>query len=597
MHTVAVQTGICSFRSDPRSGGVPLQQATRALEAAWQCHGELPNTIHYLEQRQRAGDIAARGALAGLVPCAALRDLYTINTVPRLQLQLSLCPDITQELTQAMLKFRNREDSLVTFLRSSIPALNLFKKIHRDIAWPEEHSTSLRKLFFCCLPTLLSLFPCPSTKEVSLDVRISLFWSIRVFVAGRHADALEFFNRHKHVLRVCLVEYAFHSLSNMPMIPLLLRYSPACFQTLKHAVFNMGQHLRVEMNTALVNAKGADEIWPCLCAAAKILYDRYVRVSKSVAGQVRPHATQQHKPATVNKKSVELVTVYQQYDKTLSEMPQTNSFHVAEMYMRRAGVRAFEISTLWDAIMCVRVHELPACVLQRQIQKLFHLCAGSNRQMRKRSHLLVCRFCLMQNVTTVFRFDSYYGNYICNRCELNGSVVDVCMLGRIVYVRNIPLVLCTSCLDVVVYSGAGSELSPCPHTHAPHSMLACPRLHIRWGSSLNINALDNLVKNCSPYQFIYANINLAPQPCLYVEFHPDHTVARRFLPAKSCTPRRCSMCRCTSIFASYLLLDPEVHQLVHVQVCYKHSIPTAVQRWALHTINDYIRIHQAPTAE
>ena len=591
------ESGICSFRAAARSMGASQKHATHALERAWRCHGGLAKMIHALEDELRRGNTSTRAALAALLPCAALRARYEMRTCPGARLHIGLCPDITCELARAMLKFCPREDSFVTFLRASMPTLNNYKKIHRDISWPPEQAASLRRLLCCCLPTLLALYPSASSKDVGTQARVALFWALRALAMAPHATRVAFFTRNKVVLRLCLVEYAFHCLATMPVHAYFVRNSGSHFMSMQDSAVNMGRHFRVELNTALQASATQPVPWDALCASAKVLYDRYVRVSKSVPCEPRRKQGERPVARAVQGRRSMLGTAYQRHQHILSKIPGTSAFQVAEMFFRRAGVHVNDIAMLWEGLYSVHLQELPECVLRGQLSALFEACGGSQRLIHKRSHLLLCRFCLLQSMTTSFRYDSLRGEYTCNRCELHGSVVDVCMLGRIVWVRNIPLVLCTQCCKIVVYSGAGHELLAPASTCKAVPALACAQSHICWQENINLNSLSSLVQNCSFMQFILVNVTHMPRPWPYIEFNPDYTVVGYLETASAAPVRRCSLCRSTTIYSTSLLLDPHKRSLVHVQTCYKHSVSKALERWALYTLHDFVRISNAQHAK
>lgn len=591
------ESGICSFGAAARSSGASLQQATVALERAWQCHGGLSEMTRVLEDELRRGNTHVRAPLAALIPCAALRAQYTMRTCPRARLCIEMCPDISCELARAMLKFCPREDSFVTFLRACIPTLNNYKKIHREISWPAEQSATLRRLLCCCLPTLLALYPGAGSKDVGTPVRVALFWELRALAMATHAERVAFFSRHKVVLRLCLVEYTFYFLRTMPVHAYFVRNNKAHFLSIEAASVNMGRNFRVELNTQLQGARAQHVPWDALSATAKILYDRYVRLSKSVLSEPRGNANERAVVRAAAARRGLLGSAYQRHHEVLGDIPNTASFQVAEMFFRRAGVHVNEIAMLWEGLYSVRLQELPACVLRAQLSALFRTCGGSERLMHKHSNVLLCRFCLLQGVATSFRFDSLRGTYTCNRCELHRSVVNVCMLGRIAWVRNIPLVLCTQCCQVVVYSGAGHELLA--HTTMPTAMpaLACAQSHIYWQENINLNSISTLVQNCGFMQFLLANVVRSPRPWPYIEFNPDYTVAGYLHGTGAAPVRRCSLCRSTTIYSSSLLLDPHAGSLVHVQTCYKHSVSKALERWALYTLHDFVRISSAQQAK
>ena len=98
-------------------------------------------------------------------------------------------------------------------------------------------------------------------------------------------------------------------------------------------------------------------------------------------------------------------------------------------------------------------------------------------------------------------------------------------------------------------------------------------------------------------QFLLVNVTHSARPWPYVEFNPDYTVAGYLEGASGAPVRRCSLCRSTTIYSTSVLLDPHSRSLVHVQTCYKHSVSKALERWALYTLHDFVRISNTQQAK
>ena len=118
------------------------------------------------------------------------------------ELDVSLCPDIDSEIIMATLPAKAREDTFVAFLRGSIPVLNNYKKIHRDIRWPQEHAASLARLLRVCTATLLSLFPSRQCKDVTFGLRVRFFGELRALLLGTHEARATFITEHKSIVRL-----------------------------------------------------------------------------------------------------------------------------------------------------------------------------------------------------------------------------------------------------------------------------------------------------------------------------------------------------------------------------------------------------------
>ena len=590
----AITTGVCSFLHS--TGGETdwhrgLDERPRRAAPALL---SLQSTVHALEERVRAGDTAARHILSGLTPAAAAAGLYGALAPARHALDISFFPNISSEVIVATLPAKQHEDTFISFLRGSVPVLNNYKKIHRDVRWPEEHAQSAVLLLVLCMPTLLSLFPCRKCKDVNFALRVRIFCEIRALLQRPHAARAEFISQNKSTLRLCLVEYAMFVMESMPVLPLTPSRQNRVFELHFRAANNMGQHFRVDINSLAPHAPAdaAGAVWHKIRDCAQVLYDRYVRVCKtSDRGARRPLPSVSQRVTTcISQTQIRstLHRVFNEHAHNVSRMPLMNSFDIAEMYMRRVGIPLKSMSVLWDCRNYIRFHPLPAPVVRAQVRALARVCRGDTILMHNRSHLLVCTFCLTQNVVTAFRFDSLNHSYVCNRCEVPSATVDIDMLGRIVYIREIPLLLCSLCSEIVVWSGTSVEVSH--HARqASTDLFRCQCMHISWGMDMNINSLQNLVQNCSHGQFILRNTQQTLPPRRIMHFHPDLTIDDN--PAAS--SNHCSLCRTANIFFKKTLLNTRTCVLVDVQTCYRHTVQNNLSKFSMRTVADFIRLQKS----
>ena len=70
--------------------------------------------------------------------------------------------------------------------------------------------------------------------------------------------------------------------------------------------------------------------------------------------------------------------------------------------------------------------------------------------MRAQQCITLCLFCTFFNVEGLFRMDCGSGEYTCARCNLPNTVVQVNLLGRLLYIDRVPLVLSPACGQVCV---------------------------------------------------------------------------------------------------------------------------------------------------
>ena len=90
---------------------------------------------------------------------------------------------------------------------------------------------------------------------------------------------------------------------------------------------------------------------------------------------------------------------------------------------------------------CKQVHELTRNLVETQMQALCTAHLPSSPLMRAQQTLTLCLFCTYFNVEGLFRLDCRSQEYSCARCNLRGTVVQINLLGRLLYIDRVPLVL------------------------------------------------------------------------------------------------------------------------------------------------------------
>lgn len=594
---VVTRPAICTYMSEftgPRHqtrGNSILSNGS----AAPQRHAGLPSLISELESKVRNGNAQARHELIALIPITAISHVYSVEFKHLSTFNINSCPDIFPQILQATMMHTEKEDTLITFLRSTIPVLNNHNKIHRDITWPISHETSLKILIRCCLPTLLSLYPMPNTKDVCFDLRVSLFRFVIEILQDSHERRVKFVIKYKAIIRLCIVEYVFYNISKMPNLPRLPKCDPNTWHNVYSAASNTGQHFRVDMNTEYTREQNLETLLDRCRARAQVLYDRNVRVSKT-ARRVMQKLVKNNKsapdrnPNECQTWSSTGIQAFVDYAQILHTMPRFGNFQVAEMYFRRNNVPMSEISRVWDFVSSFKTFPLPMNVVLRQQQALFETCEGSTQKMDNLSSILVCILCSIQVNVPSFRRCVNTGTFCCSRCNNSSSVFKINMVGRVLYINKIPFVLSICCSKIVVWSGIGYEF--CRHSERQlfNRHFSCSELHMTWSEQTNMSFAQTLVRNTGIGSFMVLDLKQKPKMRRKIFLNNDLTVRDIKSPQANGLKTTCSVCKSTNVYASHELLNVQTSEIVLLQTCYKHAVHKKYEKYCLYTMYDYIKL-------
>lgn len=594
---------MCTYLADFASCSKTLTKEDQALlcrEDYAQGHEGLKSLITELESKVRNGNTEARYLLIRLIPIAAISPVYNVTFKNLSNFDINLCPNIFSQILQATMMHAAKEDTLITFLRSTIPVLNNYNKIHRDLTWPVAHETSLKILIRCCFPTLLSLYPMPNIKDVCFSLRVSLFNYLCKILNGTHDCRAKFLVKNKAIVRLCLVEYVFYSISKMSKLPEMPNCDTKTWSSLYNAAYNTGQHFRVEVNTEYAKGHDLENVLEQCRSRAQVLYDRNVRISKSARRTMQ--RLQKGQQTMSNPKHTESISTsattfqnFTEYAHILQNVPHFKNFQLAEIYFRRNGVHMSEIARVWDCVSAFEVFPLPSNIVLRQHKALFEKCEGNTYKMETMSCILLCVYCSLHMNVPSFRRCVNTGTFCCSRCNHSSTVFKIDMLGRVLYVNKIPFVLSICCSNIVVWSGLGYEFGSAQERRICDRHFSCSDLHITWSEQTNISFLKSLVQNSGIGNFLVHDLKPTVKIRRKLFLNPDFTIAQLGSTESANNRISCSLCKSTNIYATYELLHVQCSEIVLLHTCYKHSVHKKYEKYCLYTIQDYVRLMHEKT--
>lgn len=573
-------------QSESHTGrGLPEGLRTRSVQ----------DIIHFLEDQARCGDEQARRNMQDLIPVCATaipqRVQFWLRPGRALCFHIRLSPDLFVCIMRALCCGGSHDSELVCFMRSCMPFVYNSRRSHGDGGWSKAGAEDLITMFRCCMPTLLSLYPHHGVKDVTFWLRVAIFQFFQRLFRATHEERNAVFVRLKALFRVCFVEYVYFYMTNVTAIPHRRFMCRQQNELLYNNAFNMGQQLRVELNSAFnaaasraaweSSATPADELMAILestTPSCQVMYERNMRSSKVIfSGNMAclpEHKIRRRKFPTGSKSQRAMP---EHVD--LALLPSTSNFCIFERVCRARGLQSEDIVSLWEHLSILRLYELTSSHARQQMQALARIGVYAPDKVAECSTLHVCLRCAKAHVFSTYRCDLRSNVSSCTKCDRADMCVKIGMLGRVLFVSNIPIVMCRRCCRFVVYSG-----NDCDHD--------CN--HILWGKHVFSPSFQSEFLSNTFMYFSYLQEQIDGAYC------PAYA-SRRFISdrANGCKKeeadletqgKTCCMCKSTALQRSYFLLDAYSKRMIHMRVCSRHALSTKYDNIHIYTLQQYLFI-------
>jgi len=573
---------------------VELFSSTCALEAP-----SILSEVERLEDAVRKGDMTARIKITQLLPfysyMSQYRNLHHVlrnidsSNLPYIDMQHM--PDITIFLHQCIIPTQYYEDDIVILLRSCIPFFQNPRRVKQDHAWPLDNDKTLVILIQCCVPSLLSIYPSICIKDVSFQCRAKIMIFLRNLLTGTFEMRNIFYTNNKVLIKMCLIEYVYYFIHHISPLPATPYIKSIDIQTMATNIFNIGQQLRVEINSEFDKNPCIDvvDLFANVRHKCLVMYERTSRYNKNMflgsLGQ-GVDTTACFRLRSVKTKKQNILNILKTSLHNLSGVPYTGCFQIFDNYCQRKNIATGHINVLWDTMQRIKIYELSLDLFQTQKNEIEHQKnASSEIHMRRQSNLLVCISCIEKNIFPTFRYNVRKNEYKCTRCDIKGSVFEVNVMGRLIVVCNIPLVFSTCCRSIVVYSGTGNEF------HSSEVPCKC----IKWTNNTNTSTFNQLISSMSVSQYVFQVENVKPTELktatwqfmrgrmdgnIQPSFDQLHTERLRTYPCCLCPNSTCAN-------QKYFLLDIYSRAMICVNVCMKHSIPDHARK-KIASVQDFL---------
>jgi len=555
--------------------------------------------VERLEDAVRRGDITARTQIIQLLPFYSYRSAYrnldrvlqNIDNCNLPYIDMQHMPDITIFLHQCIMPTQYYEDDIVILLRSCIPFFQNPRRVKQDHAWPYDNDKTLVILIQCCIPSLLSIYPSICIKDVSFQCRSKILVFLRNLLTGTFQMRNTFYTSNKILIKMCLIEYVYYFIHHVSPLPATPYIQSIDIKTMATNIFNIGQQLRVEINSEFdKNPKiQMPELFASVRHKCLVMYERTSRYNKNMflgSLHLSAESTTSFRMRSIKTKKQNILNILKISLHNLSGVPYTNCFQIFDNYCQRKNIATGHINVLWDTMQRIKIYELSLDLFDRQKNEIeHHKNPSSEIHMRRQSNLLVCISCIEKNIFPTFRYNVRNNEYRCTRCDITGSVFEVNVMGRLIIVCNIPLVFSTCCRNIVVYSGTGNEF------HTSDAPCKC----IKWTNNTNTATFNQLISSMSISQYVFPVEHVKPiefktATWQFMRARMDGNTQPNFdlLYHENIRTHPCSICQSsTCANQKYLLLDIYSRAMICIKVCVKHSLPEHACKNIL-TVQDFL---------
>lgn len=454
-------------------------------------------------------------------------------------------PDI-MPLVVSMLSVSQANDTspCVQFLRQCVPLKRRTKRAQRDIHWTQQSAPTMQIFLRCAMGTLLGLYP-TCCKSVDFHNRVALNSLTHTLLVGPPSLLTEFFNAVSYTLRLCVMEYCCFCIQTYAPGLVVALNKKKQFHVFCKAIHGVCDVYRSDLNLSNLDAAHADRTWAQLRKleiSAQTLFDRCSRAFRTVitstahcglSGAMRRSISQKilKQPGFVDECMQMHMCPNKYVFATVNAGPDAAA----------AGASATDLEHHWELQNNVRIRTLTTQIALKQIAKV-HALHPQDSALRARQYMTqICATCALkpgyEHRRCATRFNTVTRRLTCIDCKTQ-SVLQVNLVGRVMYIGASPIVLSLCCAAPILWKGSGHEWS---ETCGPHcSQLAFQGAHIIVTSSRSLLLREN--RSLLPLPLTQVLLLVGAPKAAWRALPNRSKSATSALPAASWTLPECSTC-------------------------------------------------------
>ena len=307
---------------------------------------------------------------------------------------------------------------------------------------------------------LLGLYPF-NERRTEIKQRAWLAGTMREVLTEKNHMA--FINDHTHLLCLGLAEYIINVIDDFCPVEWTLLNIPPSAKSQCLAAFESFRE--VSVNTGV----GTPTFWSKLESDARPVVASLVKFFRSASFY-------QHKTRTI----LPITTVQFVPLALKSRIIQNSSSIFGQLKAALPTIQFKESEALEDIWTAMYIRPLPRHTTLEQMEtlgKAGRMCALVEDEIH---HFPVCMACALTKRVDVlrgmFRYDAVDERLVCNECAHHGYVVNINMLGRVLYIRDKTIALCVKCMQPKYWSATCSCVGE--EIQKPRSCCACMNTNI-----------------------------------------------------------------------------------------------------------------------
>jgi hypothetical protein len=427
---------------------------------------------------------------------------------------------------------------VLLLLRQCTPLRRRTKRAQREVQWRMDSIAAMQTLLRCIQGTLLGLYP-NCLKAIAFGARVAIIRFLRSLLVQDFRVMHMCMQRIRYITKLCIMEHLCNTIYDYhPGICHTLNCSGQKIEHFCNSVSSICDIFRGELNTMYcaggdTNVEGLDRILTILPQMERMAHSYFERCTRAYRGIIIGHT-----PTLRNIDHARRLSKAPQVFETLYQyLPLIHAASTQSIFeLAHPAIPSHLLDLLWYITQIVSVHQLPVCVVQKQLEALSNRYHGDTTCINRCRLLHVCVQCVIRKGNAqgmLLRHDCNTNEHMCVQCG-PGSVLVLDMLGRIATIGTDVLVLSSCCGSFIHYTGSGIEFST----------------------------------TCGPQ-------------CV----HNVHLSKRRERKQRShghASSSSCCMCRQRNTVQTFNLLDVPTRSVLPYSVCSRHRVPAHI----LKTIKD-----------
>ena len=350
---------------------------------------------------------------------------------------------------------------VLLLLRQCTPLRRRTKRAQREVQWRRDSMTAMQTLLRCVQGTLLGLYP-NCLKAIAFGARVSIIRFLRSLLVLDFRTMHRCMQKIRYITKLCIMEHLCNTIYDYhPGICHTLNCSGQKIEHFCNSVSSICDIFRGELNTLFCHEgqQDLDAILTILPSLERMAHSYFERCTRAYRGIIIGH-TPPLRNIDHARRLAKQPHIFEQLYDYLPHVHMASSQNIFEL-VHALTVPARYLDLLWYITQIITVHQLPICLMQKQLDALSRRYHGDTTCIAKCRLLHVCIQCVIRRGNAqgmLLRHDCDSGQLMCVLCG-SASVLVLDMLGRIATIGTDVLILSSCCGTFVHYTGSGREFS------------------------------------------------------------------------------------------------------------------------------------------